>query len=569
MASRFFGTKAPAKPHLLRSGSGMPKEITDLRADVEEAFLQQQTEAAGTTAQRPLVPFIGQEYFDATLGYSIVWNGTAWVSGQGPAGPQGPQGIQGPAGATGPAGSGGGGFSSTSTLTTLAALANPGAPAIVQVASNLGYYIFDPNSALTADGITVIAPQTGSGRWLRQFWGHDFWRNQATWYIDSTNGNDEADGSSSGTPIKSLKEFTHRLARRSYATALAINILGTSFTDSLTQIILELPPTGTLTITGTQTVTATGTITTASSAVASTNTPAKVQDTNVADWSTFGGARLLFTSTRQTFIGSDLGNGEARVVPWTAVSGLGSSPPTAGTAYSIADLTTVSGVPTIFGSNATTTITLVNLRWSAALSLLGGGVCGSVYSFRTCYIPSLFLEAARVTITKCSIGILGSSNGGISQPSLTISTSLIGGGCSLVNGTIAQFTSCLFDTCGLFISASQATLSSIGIFDAESADGLDIRSSAQVVLSSGLFGTGNGSYGLRIIGSSRFTYSTIPTITGVNGDLAFTESTPIPPLVGGADVPAGANLSSWAELAAAPFNGCVFSYKNGAYIGNL
>jgi hypothetical protein len=39
---------------------------------------------SGTTAQRPTKGlYIGRPYFDTTLGYSINYNGTAWVDGAG------------------------------------------------------------------------------------------------------------------------------------------------------------------------------------------------------------------------------------------------------------------------------------------------------------------------------------------------------------------------------------------------------------------------------------------------------------------------------------------------------
>lgn len=78
--SRYFGSKAAAKPHLLQGSGGLSHEIVDLRQDVEAAFLTQQTEQGGTTAQRPATPYTGQRYFDTTLGYEITWNGAAWVA---------------------------------------------------------------------------------------------------------------------------------------------------------------------------------------------------------------------------------------------------------------------------------------------------------------------------------------------------------------------------------------------------------------------------------------------------------------------------------------------------------
>lgn len=77
MASRYFGSRGPIRPHLLRSGAS--RDITDLRSDVEAAFLQQQSEAGGTTAARPTSPFVGQQYFDVTLAKPLVWNGSEWI----------------------------------------------------------------------------------------------------------------------------------------------------------------------------------------------------------------------------------------------------------------------------------------------------------------------------------------------------------------------------------------------------------------------------------------------------------------------------------------------------------
>lgn len=40
--------------------------------------------ASGTTAARPAAPaFVGQPYFDTTLGYPVWWNGATWVNASG------------------------------------------------------------------------------------------------------------------------------------------------------------------------------------------------------------------------------------------------------------------------------------------------------------------------------------------------------------------------------------------------------------------------------------------------------------------------------------------------------
>lgn len=73
MPSRVFGSRGPKVPH------SVPRETKDLRVDVEAAFMQQQSESSGTTAQRPTSPFMGQEYFDTTLSEELVWDGTQWL----------------------------------------------------------------------------------------------------------------------------------------------------------------------------------------------------------------------------------------------------------------------------------------------------------------------------------------------------------------------------------------------------------------------------------------------------------------------------------------------------------
>lgn len=72
-------------------------------------------------------------------------------------------------------------------------------------------YYYDASSTLNADGITVIAPNTGSGRWIRMNLGNETWRRQATWFIDpSSAGDDEADGSTIETAIQTHAELRRR-----------------------------------------------------------------------------------------------------------------------------------------------------------------------------------------------------------------------------------------------------------------------------------------------------------------------------------------------------------------------
>jgi hypothetical protein len=39
--------------------------------------------ASGPTSSRPAASFVGQPYFDTTLGLPVWWNGAHWVNGSG------------------------------------------------------------------------------------------------------------------------------------------------------------------------------------------------------------------------------------------------------------------------------------------------------------------------------------------------------------------------------------------------------------------------------------------------------------------------------------------------------
>jgi hypothetical protein len=91
------------------------------------------------------------------------------------------------------------------------------------------YFRLDKSYAGAADGITVIAASVG--KWLRLIAPVPKWTAQSTWKVDPAAGNDEADGLTIGTAIKTLKEWCRRVTRfkatSSYATGYDIECLNT------------------------------------------------------------------------------------------------------------------------------------------------------------------------------------------------------------------------------------------------------------------------------------------------------------------------------------------------------
>lgn len=73
-------------------------------------------------------------------------------------------------------------------------------------------YVDDPAPmTLPIDGITVLPTSNGgSSRWVRQTEPNEFWQRQVDWFVDPVAGDDEADGVTSLTPIRTIAEWYRR-----------------------------------------------------------------------------------------------------------------------------------------------------------------------------------------------------------------------------------------------------------------------------------------------------------------------------------------------------------------------
>ena len=61
------------------------------------------------------------------------------------------------------------------------------------------------------NGITIIATNSGVGRWYRMPVGNALWQRNTAWYIDEVGGGDEATGLTAGAPLKTFDEIRRRL----------------------------------------------------------------------------------------------------------------------------------------------------------------------------------------------------------------------------------------------------------------------------------------------------------------------------------------------------------------------
>lgn len=483
--------------------------------------------------------------------------------------------------------------SSIATITNIAALQslpNPNSTTLIQVQSNSCYYFFDPASSLTSDGYHIVNPPSGNGKWIRQQWGHEKWRSQASWFVDSINGNDENSGSSAGSPIKTIKELAYRLggiATRQYTLTLLNNLAAD---DQLTQLqlLIKTNPiligitSPTLRIIGQQTTVRTGTVTTAAIPVPASNLASQIQDTSVSDWTPDVGRLVVVTSGAVTgamaWVLKDIGSNTARLSRWGTIQGFTSAAPSPGDTYKVVTLTTIpTGLPSLIGSGGT-----------------GGGSSSLFLAFESIDIPftqfqtsdiSYFFGCkfsgnmgigadARINLF-CSLLVLTSTTFVATTPSLlalTNSAILATTGTPLTFQFGATFKATEFINQGCTLSIhdnSTAQLVSYGAFDSPVGTGACItcQSFGYVSLQTSYYGTGNATGTQVLRGGKLFLVGGfVPTNTGTT-ELSFVGSgTAIPRLVAGAAVPAASALTTWAHWSAAPFLKSVVDYTSDSAI---
>ncbi len=196
-------------------------------------------------------------------------------------------------------------------------------------------FVYNAINTDTDDGISIIQPTTGAGRWIRNCYTNNVWVLQTTWYIDPINGDDENDGLTSGTAIKTHREYERRTGTESPSPTADTNIyiLNPFPYDPLIHFQRRVP-TG-LVVTrimyhGSQTVSHTGTFSSVTARSASTNVQCTVAD-GTFNWTPYVGKMIRVPARNAyAFIIKNLGAGSARLSTWAT-----------GDVFSMAEVTTV------------------------------------------------------------------------------------------------------------------------------------------------------------------------------------------------------------------------------------
>jgi hypothetical protein len=443
------------------------------------------------------------------------------------------------------------------------------------------YFYLKKSSGVTVDPGNIVAG-SGTDRWFYIDVPSYFWAMQATWFIDPVAGNDENKGDTSGTAIKTVREFNRRL-RRPYLPTYTVNVLGDlPATDPMGSTSLNVPkengdtdPRLVIFWIGQRTVAASGTFTAnGANATPATNTGPSVTDTG-ATWTSHIGKLLVVTSgaaiNATTWVAKDLGSGVARSSYWwqsthnasTTPPSTPGTPPSSGDTYNIVNLTQVqrlylgSKVRQIFVNfefpNAFSTTsdvrdigltTFTTCRFSDGHTTQSGqsstyNMCSFSRSTTTSFAANSNTD---VSLTGCLVAMVTAGN-----VALVVSTNT---NCILRN-TIVQ-NGGIFSELGVLRMQAEN-----GVFDSTSV-GVDMSVYSMCYVSAGIpYGSGNTLYGMRARrgGQVRLTAIT-PTITGGTSDLILNAKTSIiPELQPSADVPAAANCTSWAQWSASPFSG--------------
>ncbi len=410
-------------------------------------------------------------------------------------------------------------------------------------------YEYSQDSAAAADGFNVVAPSSGVGRWiLVSIGGSQPFITQSTWYVDSVSGDDDNDGATALTAIKTLAELTRRTEGRVLLPSIslfAVHLSGTFPTEPLS-LNFSVGAYCWVQITADTQVDYAGTIsgfTTYSAGV----TAALLDDAGAAFAAGDVGKRLRLTSGASlgavTFILKQISGTQVRVgdfYHYNAASGYGvpalTATPANGTTFVVEDLLCqVAGCDVVIdGGHAAllidgvefvkppSPITRTTLRcWANALT-----VASKLFGCRMNTTGSnMNLNNSVATVVSC----LWRGNGApiiqdgsvqaygmllmaplsvVGNGSLTVISLYQQGGGDSVVATIGR---------NGFMSVS----GNWAVYDATGDANLVVDDNAAVVSTSATAYWGIGaatSYGIRCRGMGRFSYTTKPTVSGSIND---------------------------------------------------
>lgn len=415
----------------------------------------------------------------------------------------------------------------TPNLTALAGIPNSQIGTLAWVSTLECLFVATPDGLGIVDGIELMQ---GLGvRWQRLVGSSSVsWLSQVSWYIDSSNGNDENPGDITA-PLKSADEIQRRWGTNPLLKQ-SVTIYVVNSVDLLQLYARTASKNVTITVQGIVTAAYTSTISAISDIDPANNYGVHLSVAGITDWSLFQNDRVSFTGNNSnTWISKinpeSLGISVARVsVPYYFNNIPVREIPNTGSTGAI-----IHSLPTVNHLN-------INLQAATNEALPN--------SYQAVIIDSIYCDGsfsihsgesyAQAVITGCSLNcaIDVSSDKDVAKfvgckiipPSGTFPEGNYYG--CLVNGATINLqsqylTEVLFEGSNVSVlGGTFANMTQCQIFDAVG-DGLDVLAGAIASVTSGLSGKGNTGIGLNISNGGELIYDIRPFITGTGGEVKF------------------------------------------------
>jgi hypothetical protein len=444
----------------------------------------------------------------------------------------------------------------------------------------LSFFILEKSSTLAIDGINVLSATVG--RWIRLIVGLYEFQTQTVWYVDPAAGNNENDGLTPGTAIRDDKEWCARTDGE-FCSDVGINctmrLVGAVWPHRFNYAVRQRGP-GSFNqffVIGQQAVVRAGSCTAPSTQPNQTTEYATITDAAVVSWAANVGQLVVAANGASGWVMADLGGGAARISGWLSPGGGSMPAPPAGTTYNVVTVTQI-------GVNTSPNSPLNTLYFQDIQLVTGLRSMSPLMGFLRCKVTAAQVGGAgAVLLTNCLINT-GTWRLSDDQFNAAITNACVYlAGCGVLNTVVTishgylELLDCCFQGSRLALTdlevnnvhsgtIGNATLTmtgtyGTGFFLAPAGNPLLLADKrATVYNNEPLFGAGNLGTGVQLGHNSAFFMKNAGSVVvATAGAQLVLPANPIPTLVPGLVVPLSAACATFAAVAAAPFNGEVWT----------
>lgn len=476
-------------------------------------------------------------------------------------------------GTQGPAGPSGGAVLTVADLAAMSAHPLLGLEdgELVYVQSIKSYFFLDLTSGLTADGISIVVT-SGAGRWIRiQSMVHPFWKSQDVWQIDPVAGDDENDGLTSGTALKTWGELSRRLYQQVVENPTffcVITVLGDLPASDPINLECTVGTDMLFSVFGSPTVARSSTLTAVTALDRPTNQPWEISDSSLTPgaWTAEIGKPLKISSGANAgnifWIAKDLGGTTARIsAPAQLFPGQGFGGVTPGI-LAVTDPYDVLTLTKAFMGLIDVRIQTVNSIFGASIIEFNG------FDFQDAFQDDPLITQSTLICSMCSFGTFT-----VNQPTAIVflanmcarnGLQMLAGATEMDAGLILSVdfpaqvgpfggSSCRLDADVLLqgtslsvVRGGNANIGFAGVFDSvvnsilvPGGDGIALNTdnsfignpNASISINDGgyggsaLYGSGAAGKGLYVGAGGTVLCKNVPTVTGVGGDFGLSSPT--------------------------------------------